>query len=129
MTYFAKKYHPNPWDPKPEPKPKKKAKPIKKQSKKRAVLDKEYSSARKVFLSLPENQKCFIEGCKRKANTIEHTRGKVGYFDAEARKNDLPLLLDERFWKPCCIQHNLELESNSKLSKQYQKSKLHKGDK
>lgn len=116
-------------DPKPDPKPKKTPKPIKKVSDKHGAILRQYSVGRKIFLSLPENQKCFIEGCNKKATTIEHTRGKEGYFDEEARMNDIPLYIDERFWKPCCLEHNLELENNPELSKKYQKSRIHKGDK
>lgn len=116
-------------DPKPDPKPKKSPKPIKKVSDKHGAILKQYAVERKIFLSMPENQKCFIAGCNKKATTIEHTRGKRGYFDEEARRNDMPLYLDQRFWKPCCWEHNTELENNPALSKQYQKSKIHKGDK
>jgi len=129
MTYFAKKFQTSIQDSKPEPTPKKKKKPIKKISAKHLVITRQYSIDRKEFLSRPENQKCFIDGCKRKATTIEHTRGKVGFFDEDARMKNIPMYLDQRWWKPCCFDHNSELEKNSKLSHQYQKSKLHKGDK
>ncbi len=115
--------------PKPSVAPKKQPKPIAKFSKKRKDNEKEYNFNRKEFLALPENKKCFVEGCKFKANTIEHTKGRKGYADEFARLNDIPALLDERFWKPCCLKHNLEFESNPELSKQYQLSQLHEGKK
>lgn len=115
--------------PKPEPKPKKTPKPIKKMSEKTIANTREYIEGRKIFLSLQENSVCFVDGCSRKANTIEHTKGRQGFADKYARDNNIPLLLDERFWKPCCIQHNLEFESNVDLSKKYQLSKIHDGKK
>lgn len=113
--------------PKPEKVIKQKAGQISKQSDKRKVEQKEYSFARKEFLSLPENSECFIESCKRKANTIDHIMGREGYADKWARDNGISLLLDERYWRPCCLQHNLELENNSELSKKYHLSKIHGG--
>ncbi len=116
-------------DPKPEPKVKAKPKAIKKFSDKRQANEREYNFNRKEYLSLPENKKCFVEGCKASANTVEHLMGRKGYADDFARENDLPLLLDERFWKPCCLKHNLEFENNPELSKKYQLSKIHGGKK
>ena len=83
-----------------------------------------YKKKRIEFLSKPENSICFISGCNSRANTIEHTRGRVGYADDFARENGITLYLDERFWKPCCLHHNQELENNPELSKAYQLSKL-----
>ncbi len=109
---------------------KQKIKPIPKKSKKQRVIDGKYTSQRIIFLSKPENQICFIDGCNKKANTVEHTKGRGhGYFDEWAEKNDICKTLDERFWKPCCLEHNLELENNPELSKKYQLSKLHDGKK
>lgn len=105
-------------------KPVKKRTAINKVSKKRQSEMLKYKKQRLAFLSRPENQVCFIDGCNKKANTIEHTRGREGYADDFARENRITLYLDERFWKPCCLQHNLELENNPELSKAYQLSKL-----
>lgn len=77
-----------------------------------------YLKLRKEFLSKPENQICFIDGCNKHATTIEHTSGRIG-------KN----LLDISTWKPCCWFHNLELESNPELSQKYQNSRFHSGKK
>lgn len=99
-------------------------KPIRAVSTKRAKENKIYSQKRKEFLSLPENQVCFIENCYNEADTIEHTMGRKGYADQWAKDNNISLFLDERFWKPCCCEHNLELERNSELSKKYQLSKI-----
>ena len=93
-------------------------KPIRKVSKKREIENKIYSMTRKEFLLLPENRICFINGCSKPATTIEHTAGRIG-----------SKYLDQTFWKPCCLEHNLELESNPELSKKYQLSKIHNGKK
>lgn len=129
MTYFAKVYQKSFEDTKPEKAEKKKPKPIRKQSVKAEVEGKVYSKERKVFLEQPENKKCFIEECKRKANTVEHIKGRKGFADEEARAKGISLLLDKRYWKPCCLQHNLELENNTELSKKYQLSRIHEGAK
>ena len=115
--------------PKSEPKVKAKPKPIKNRSKDRASEETEYRSNKKEFLSQTTNKKCFVEGCKRAANTIEHQKGRKGFADKWARNNDVGLLLDERYWKPCCLQHNQEFENNPELSKKYQLSQLHDGQK
>ena len=87
-------------------------------SKKRSKEQKIYAAKRIVFLAKKENQVCVIEGCNKKATTIEHLIGRIG-------KN----YLDETFWRPCCLKHNLELENNPELSKKYQLSKIHGGKK
>lgn len=98
-------------------------KPIKKVSDKRKVLNKEYEKIRIEVLS-EAKFKCFIDGCKNVANTIEHLAGRIGYYDDWARENNIPLLIDKRFLKACCLAHNGELETNSELSKQHQYSKI-----
>lgn len=100
-------------------------KPPKKESKKRIVEKAKYSVMRIEFLNKPENQICFIDGCNKKANTIEHIAGRKGFYDDWAKENNISLYLDVRFWRPCCLDHNLELENNPELSKKYQLSKIH----
>jgi len=104
-------------------------KPINKVSDKRKVENLKYGSDRLIFLGKKENNFCFIDGCKRDATTIEHSAGRIGFYDDWARENNISLYLDKRFWKPCCNFHNLELERNSELSKKYQLSKIHGGEK
>lgn len=106
-----------------------KPKRINQVSKKRQEDNEIYKVIRQEFLSKEYNQKCFIEQCNKQATTIEHTRGRVGYADDWARENGITLFLDVRFWKPCCLEHNLELERNPELSKQYQLSRIHGGKK
>lgn len=106
---------------KSEPKEKK---PIPKFSKKREKENREYTIKRLQFLAQPQNLRCFIDGCNKRADSIEHTRGRKGFADDWARENNVSLLLDVRFWKPCCNEHNLELERNPELSQKYQLSKI-----
>lgn len=101
-------------------------KKVNRTSKKRQKESKHYKDRRLIFL---DGKTCFVDGCNRVANTIEHTRGRQGYADDWARENKITLYLDERFWAPCCLQHNLEFEQNPELSKQYQLSKIHGGKK
>ena len=104
-------------------------KPITKVSDKRKIENLKYTADRIVFLGKKENKICFIDGCKNIATTIEHSAGRIGFYDDWARENKVSLFLDQRFWKPCCHFHNLELENNPELSKQYQLSKIHGGKK
>lgn len=109
---------------------KRNTKPIAKRAKKAAKYDRQYTIVKLQVLA-EANFKCFIKGCTRKANTIEHQRGRQWnvYFDDWARENDIPLLIDKRWLKPCCCQHNGELETNTELSYNYQLSKIHHGTK
>ena len=99
-------------------------KAIPKYSAKRKRENPKYTIERLRFLAQPENLRCFIKGCDRRADTIEHIRGRKGFADDWARENNISLYLDVRFWKPCCNDHNLELERNSELSEKYQLSKI-----
>jgi hypothetical protein len=111
---------------------KKKAKPrtaVKKVSASRERENPIYKEKRLAFLALPENHFCFINGCNRRATTIEHLKGRKGYADDWARDNKISLYIDDRFWAPCCFQHNGELENNTELSRAYQLSKIHDGKK
>lgn len=103
-------------------------KQIPKVSQKRIVLNRIYEKVRIEVLS-EAKFKCFIENCKNVANSVEHRMGRKGYADEWARENDIPLLIDKRYLAACCNYHNLELENNPELSKQYQLSKIHGGKK
>ena len=100
-----------------------KIKPIKKVSDKRKELNKIYEKVRIEVLS-EAKFKCFIDECKNVANTVEHLAGRVGYYDDYARENNIPLLIDKRFLRACCLVHNGELETNPELSKKYQYSRI-----
>lgn len=87
-------------------------KPMSSKRKKDNVI---YLKLRKSFLEA--NTACFIEGCNKIADTIEHATGRgINYLNVDT-------------WKPCCLEHNLELENNTELSKKYQLSKIHGGKK
>lgn len=103
-------------------------KAIAKVSEKRKTINKIYETVRIEVLS-ESKFKCFIDGCKNVANTIEHSAGRIGFYDDWARDNNIPLVIDKRFLKACCLFHNGELENNPELSKKYQLSKIHGGSK
>lgn len=108
------------------PKQRVKIKPV---SDKRKKQQKTYKVDRLEFLADPLNAICFVDGCNKKSNTIEHRMGRVGYADEWARINNVPLYLDKRYWAGCCLEHNLEFERNPELSRKYQLSKIHGGKK
>jgi hypothetical protein len=97
--------------------------PIKKVSDKRKELNKIYESVRIEILS-ESKFKCFIDGCTNVANTVEHLMGRKGFADQWAKDNNIPLLIDKRYLRPCCLVHNGELETNPELAKKYQYSKI-----
>lgn len=96
---------------------KKKAYKISKMSEKRKKEKPIYNKERLEFLGRPENQFCFIEGCNKPADTVEHSAGRGANY------------LNKETWRPCCWAHNIELENNPELSKKYQVSKIHGGKK
>lgn len=98
-------------------------KPIKKVSDKRVILNKEYEKVRIEVLT-EAKFKCFIDGCTNVANTIEHLMKRKGFADEWAKENNIPLLIDKRYLKACCLVHNGELETNPELSKKYQYSNI-----
>lgn len=101
---------------------------IPKVSEKRKEVNKVYEKIR-IEVLVEAKFKCFIDGCTNVANTIEHTAGRLGFYDEQARFDNIPLIIDKRFLKACCLHHNGELESNPELSKKYQLSKIHGGKK
>lgn len=98
-------------------------KPIKKVSDKRKELNKIYEKVRIEVLS-EAKFKCFIDGCTNVATTCEHLMKRKGFADQWAKDNDIPLLIDKRYLRACCMQHNKELETNPELSKKYQYSNV-----
>ena len=59
----------------------------------------QYTRDKKEFFKNPENRICKVCG-EGGADSIHHAKGKVGYADDWAAMNDIPLLLDQRFWIP-----------------------------
>lgn len=97
--------------------------PIRKVSAKREVINKDYEKIRIEILT-EAKFKCFIDGCANVANTVEHLMGRKGFADDWARENNIPLVVDKRYLRACCLTHNRELENNPELSKKYQFSKI-----
>ena len=113
-----------------KPKEKKVYKKPNQVSKKQSIINSKYSVARIQFLGKKENKVCFVDGCNKGSNTVEHRKGRgQGFFDVWAEQNNICKTLDTRYWAGCCLEHNLELENNPELSKKYQLSKLHDGKK
>jgi hypothetical protein len=77
--------------------------PIAKVSQNQSKLLARYQKKRKVFLRGKKCQCKFPHNCSTNL-TVHHMQGRVGYADEWARENDLPLLLDERFWLPSCLE-------------------------
>lgn len=100
-----------------------KIKPIKAVSDKRKELNRIYEKVRIEVLS-DAKFKCFIPGCTNVANTLEHLMKRKGFADDWAKENNIPLLIDKRYLRACCLHHNGELETNPELSKQYQYSNV-----
>ena len=99
---------------------------IPKVSEKQKALNKIYEKVRIEILSEAKFI-CFVDGCKNVATTCEHQMGRRGFADDWSRENNIPLMVDKRYLKPCCLFHNLEFERNPELAKQYQLSKIHGG--
>jgi hypothetical protein len=74
----------------------KKPKPIPKRSQNMTIIMEEYNRRRPGFL---KGRKCAVYPDKP-ATEIHHQKGREGYADDYARENDIPLILDERFWLP-----------------------------
>lgn len=74
----------------------KKTKPINKVSAKQYSLNKQYSKLRIEFLLLPENQICPITG--KQTTDVHHKKGRKGFADQWAKDNNIPLIIDVRFF-------------------------------
>lgn len=108
--------------------PKKKQEPIAKVSGKMAKLLQVYTQKKQAWI---RGKRCAVFP-SRPATEIHHAKGKNGYADKWARDNDIPLLIDERFWIPLSSDgmheaHRL-IEENPNWAKEmgYSKSRLEK---
>src|SRR5687768_15372187 len=72
------------------------AKPINKISASHSRALTVYNSKRKIWI---KGKRCAVFP-DRPATQVHHMQGRVGYADEWARENNIPLLLDERFWLP-----------------------------
>lgn len=94
---------------------KKKVYVIAKRSKKRQRQEKEYLVKRKEFLA--KFPMCEFNGCEKEANTIHHSRGRIG-----------GLLTNEKYFVSLCMEHHQFIELNPQFAKDngYSESRLAK---
>jgi hypothetical protein len=85
--------------------------PIKKVSDNQSKLLARYNAKRKAWL---RGKKCAVHPDCKEPLTCHHMHGRIGYADEYAREIDLPLLLDERFWLPVCIEAHNYIETHPK---------------
>lgn len=86
-------------------------KPIQKQSCSQRKMLEKYNRKRKMWL---RGKKCAVHPNCKEPLTCHHMSGRIGFADEWARENDLPLLLDERFWLPVCLEAHAYIESHPK---------------
>lgn len=60
--------------------------------------------------------------------TCHHQMGRIGFADDWARENDMPLLIDERYWMPLCFEAHKFIELHPDFAKEngYSYSRLAK---
>lgn len=85
-------------------------KPISKVSKKRAVENAKYTVQKIVYMAKPENKTCQVT--QQPTTDIHHKMGRVGFADDWARINNIPILLDERFWLAVSREGHRQIEEN-----------------
>jgi hypothetical protein len=91
-------------------------KPIPKVSKKRAVENAKYTVQKIVFMSKPANKICPVTN--QPTTDIHHKMGRIGFADSWARINNIPLLLDERFWLAVSRSGHRQIEENPEWAKE-----------
>lgn len=96
-------------------KPKKNVTKINKFSKKRKSQNDEYLKKRKIFLDNLVSNLCPITG--ELVTDIHHKKGRIGFADDYARNNNIPLLLDERFWIALSRRGHSYVEQNPEWAK------------
>lgn len=91
-------------------------KPIPKVAKKRAVLDAKYMVLKSQFMGKKENQICPITNTQ--TVDVHHMKGKIGFADDWARINNIPLLIDVRFWKALSREGHSYVETHPNWAKE-----------
>lgn len=91
-------------------------KPIKKVTDKQKILNAKYSVLRIEFLGKPENKICPIT--KRGTTDVHHKMGRIGFADQWARENNIPLLIDTRFWVSLSREGHKYVEENPVWAKE-----------
>lgn len=101
-------------------------KAINKKSQKQKILEGKYTVARIEFMGKPENQICPIT--KRPATDVHHKMGRIGFADQWARDNNIPLLIDTRFWIALSREGHKYVEEHPEWAKEngYSLSRLEK---
>jgi hypothetical protein len=91
------------------------SKPVAKVSKNQSKENAKYLKKLKVWR---RGKKCagkFPHNCSMGFEiTCHHMQGRIGYADEWARENEVPLLLDERFWLPVCWDAHKYIEEHKK---------------
>lgn len=84
--------------------------PVKKVSENQSKLLAKYNGKRKAWI---RGKKCAVYK-DLPAEDVHHMQGRTGYADEWARENDLPLLLDDRFWLPVSREAHKKITDDSK---------------
>jgi hypothetical protein len=80
-------------------------------SKKQAKLNRQYTAARKAFLSMPENKRCAVFP-ERPATEVHHKMGRRGYAD----EKEIPLIIDVRYFLAVSRQGHEYIERHPETS-------------
>ena len=59
-----------------------------------------------------EHPFCQMEGCTKPGESVHHKMGRDGYADEWARENNIPLVIDPRFFATLCIDCHNKVENN-----------------
>ena len=91
---------------------------IKPISDKRAEVLKEYREVRDDYMH--KHEICEVKGCSKLANDLHHKMGREHNFFADdwARDNDVPLLIDVRFFMAVCRKHHEEFDLRPEWAKE-----------
>jgi hypothetical protein len=91
-------------------------KAINRLSEKGKNIEKRYLSQLRRWKKGKKCSATFPHDCSDKI-TCHHMAGRgMGYYDEHAAEKDIPLTLDERFWKPVCLNAHQYLTEHSKFA-------------
>lgn len=93
------------------PKKKKKHYVIPKKSAKKAAADIEYYKIRAEFLNNLKSKICPVFPAKL-VTDIHHKKGRIGFADEWAKENNIPLLIDTRFFLAVSRKGHEQIENN-----------------
>lgn len=90
--------------------------PIAKMSPKTAKINQRYLTRLRTWKKGKKCEANFVHDCSS-VITCHHMFGRGNhYHDEWAEENDVPLTLDERFWKPLCLNAHQYVTENSKFA-------------